>query len=438
MIVADPAMSAAFEAIRSADPDLAPKEVANLVSGDYARAAKAIAERTPDGLVGRASGTELADLVRRVVGGEISRANAREVLDEHLASGRPVGAIVEARGFRQISDTDALASHRRSDVIADNPKAVADYRAGKPTIGFLVGQVMKATGGQANAALVGAAVRRTARAGVRGMDSGRTGLMGAVSAVLILGGAILVVIGLESGPRPVEPLPRAQGPGREHRPLRGLAGRHPRRLEDRRVGRHGDPPAPGPDRGARRHPRRSSSWSSASSSADPMPWRRSSSAGPRSPTRPGPTGFLEAIGGRSQARRGELVDVLEPGSRVRRRARRRRVPGCSRTASRPDAIELSALVADPRGIGAGSALVDPGCGRATVEAGRRRDLGRDDERQPRRAPLLPASRVRDRRGQAGAVDRARTELKPTIGRIGEHGIPIRDEIELVLDHHPHG
>ncbi len=44
-------------------------------------------------------------------------------------------------------------------MIAENPKAVADYRAGKPTAGFLVGQVMKATGGQANAALVGAAVR---------------------------------------------------------------------------------------------------------------------------------------------------------------------------------------------------------------------------------------------------------------------------------------
>ncbi len=137
----------------AAGPDLPPKEVANLVSGDYARAAKATAERTADGLVGRASGAELADLVRRVVGGEISRANAREVLDEHVASGRPVGAIVEARGFRQISDADALDAVV-DGVIADNPKAVADFRAGKPTIGFLVGQVMKATGGQANAALV--------------------------------------------------------------------------------------------------------------------------------------------------------------------------------------------------------------------------------------------------------------------------------------------
>ena len=158
VIVADPAMSAAFEAIRSADAGLAPKEVANLVSGDYARAAKATVERGPDGLAGRASGPELADLVRRTAAGEISRANAREVLDDHIATGRPVAAIVHERGYRQISDADTLGPIV-DRVIAENPKAVADYRAGKPTAGFLVGQVMKATGGQANAALVGEAVR---------------------------------------------------------------------------------------------------------------------------------------------------------------------------------------------------------------------------------------------------------------------------------------
>jgi aspartyl-tRNA(Asn)/glutamyl-tRNA(Gln) amidotransferase subunit B len=164
VIVADPTMTAAFEAIRSVGPGLPAKEVANLVSGDYARAAKTTAERTAGGLVGRAVGIELADLVRRVVEGEISRANAREVLDAHLASGDPVGTIVEARGFRQISDRGAL-DEIVARVIVENPKAVADYRAGKPTIGFLVGQVMKATGGQANAGLVQAAVRERLEAG---------------------------------------------------------------------------------------------------------------------------------------------------------------------------------------------------------------------------------------------------------------------------------
>jgi aspartyl-tRNA(Asn)/glutamyl-tRNA(Gln) amidotransferase subunit B len=158
VIVADPAMSAAFEATRAAGPDLPAKEIANLVTGDYAKIAKETPGRTADGLAGAASGAELADLVRRTVAGEISRTNAREVLVELVASGSAVRTIVERRGFRQISD-DAALGPIVDEVIAANPRAVADYRAGKPTIGFLVGQVMKATRGQANAALVQAAVR---------------------------------------------------------------------------------------------------------------------------------------------------------------------------------------------------------------------------------------------------------------------------------------
>ena len=71
----------------------------------------------------------------------------------------PTQAIVDARGFRQISDAAALGA-TVDEVLAANPAAVADYRAGKvEVVGFLVGQVMKATRGQANAALAQAAVR---------------------------------------------------------------------------------------------------------------------------------------------------------------------------------------------------------------------------------------------------------------------------------------
>src|SRR2546425_2389992 len=154
VIVADPAMSAAFSAVLASDPSLPPKEVANLVAGDYGRAAKEIQERTPDGLVGRSSAAELAELLRRVAAGELSRANAKEVLGEHVRSGEAVSGIVAARGFRQISDASAL-SDVVDEVLAANPAAVGDYRAGKPqAVGFLVGQVMKATRGQANAGVV--------------------------------------------------------------------------------------------------------------------------------------------------------------------------------------------------------------------------------------------------------------------------------------------
>ena len=84
---------------------------------------------------------------------------AGDVFDAHAASGDAVDAIVERLGLRQISDAGALGAVV-DEVLAANPDAVADVRAGKgQAIGFLVGQVMKATKGQANAAVAGAAIR---------------------------------------------------------------------------------------------------------------------------------------------------------------------------------------------------------------------------------------------------------------------------------------
>jgi aspartyl-tRNA(Asn)/glutamyl-tRNA(Gln) amidotransferase subunit B len=158
VIVADPVLVTTFEAIRAAGPDLPAKEIANLVTGEYGRAAKEIGERGPSGLVGRAAAPELADLLGRIDSGELSRTNAREVLAEHLAGGATVGSIVAEKGFRQISDRGALGATVEA-VLAAHPGAVADHRAGKPALGFLVGQVMKATRGQANAELVGSLLR---------------------------------------------------------------------------------------------------------------------------------------------------------------------------------------------------------------------------------------------------------------------------------------
>jgi aspartyl-tRNA(Asn)/glutamyl-tRNA(Gln) amidotransferase subunit B len=159
VIVNDATMSATFEGVRRADPSLPAKEIANLVTGDYGRAAKEIAVRTADGLVGKATPVDLAELLRRVRSGELSRPNAKEVLAEHVATGKSVGAIVERRGFRQISDADALV-RIVDEVLAANEAAVADYRAGKgQAMGFLVGQVMKVTRGQANPAVAADAIR---------------------------------------------------------------------------------------------------------------------------------------------------------------------------------------------------------------------------------------------------------------------------------------
>jgi aspartyl-tRNA(Asn)/glutamyl-tRNA(Gln) amidotransferase subunit B len=159
VLVNDEAMTAAFEAIRAAGPGLPAKEVANLVTGDYGRALKETAERTPAGLAGRADAASLAYVLGEILGGRLSRPNAREVVADHVAGGTPARDLIAARDFAQISD--AVAVGRLVDeVIAANPGAVTDFRAGKAqAVGFLVGQVMKASRGQANAALVQAALR---------------------------------------------------------------------------------------------------------------------------------------------------------------------------------------------------------------------------------------------------------------------------------------
>ncbi|HEX3428062.1 MAG TPA: hypothetical protein VHS36_04585, partial [Candidatus Limnocylindrales bacterium] len=96
-----------------------------------------------------------------------SGTNAKEVFAAHAADGSSVASIVERLGLRQISDQSALAPIVE-EVIAANPKAVEDYRVGKPVLGFFVGQVMKATRGQANPALVQDAIRERLEGGTPG------------------------------------------------------------------------------------------------------------------------------------------------------------------------------------------------------------------------------------------------------------------------------
>jgi aspartyl-tRNA(Asn)/glutamyl-tRNA(Gln) amidotransferase subunit B len=155
VLTSDPDATALFEATLAADPSLAAKSVANWVTGEYLRLRNTAAADTTV----QVEAAELAAIVRAVEAGTISRANAKEVFQAHVGTGEAAAAIIAARGLRQITDTDAVGA-AVDDVIAANPAAVADYRAGKvQAVGFLVGQVMKATRGQANAGLVQAAVR---------------------------------------------------------------------------------------------------------------------------------------------------------------------------------------------------------------------------------------------------------------------------------------
>jgi len=142
-----PGATELFEGVLAAAPGINPKRAANWVSGEYLRLTKGAA-------AGHVHAGELAELIRLVERGDLSGTNAKQVLERHHAGGQPVAAIIEELGLRQISEASAL-SDAVERVIAANPTAVADYLAGKAqAIGFLVGQVMRETRGQANAAVV--------------------------------------------------------------------------------------------------------------------------------------------------------------------------------------------------------------------------------------------------------------------------------------------
>ena len=153
VLVADPDAARLFEATLAADPGLASKPVATWVTGEYLK----IRNASPTSVA--VDPTDFAAIVRAVSDGSISRANGREVLEAHVTGGESAASIIAARGFVQISDAGTLDT-LIDEVFAANPTALADYHAGKAqAVGFLVGQVMKASRGQANAALVQAAVR---------------------------------------------------------------------------------------------------------------------------------------------------------------------------------------------------------------------------------------------------------------------------------------
>ncbi len=92
----------------------------------------------------------LAALLRLIDDGTLSGRIAKDVLTEAITQHQDPPAIVDARGLRQISDEDTLRGIVDA-VIAEHPEPVAEIRAGKNrALGFLVGQIMKATGGRAN------------------------------------------------------------------------------------------------------------------------------------------------------------------------------------------------------------------------------------------------------------------------------------------------
>jgi aspartyl-tRNA(Asn)/glutamyl-tRNA(Gln) amidotransferase subunit B len=97
---------------------------------------------------------QVARLVALVTDGTLSVALARQAVDGVLETGHDVDAVIAERGLRRVSDTGAL-ERAADEAIAANPDVAEKVRGGKlPAVGALVGAVMKATRGQADAAAV--------------------------------------------------------------------------------------------------------------------------------------------------------------------------------------------------------------------------------------------------------------------------------------------
>jgi aspartyl-tRNA(Asn)/glutamyl-tRNA(Gln) amidotransferase subunit B len=123
------------------------KTVSNWLLGDFSRLLNSTNGKIEEVKIRPES---LAEFVDMVDGGEVSGPAAKTVFEEMFLSGKKAGEIVKEKGLTQISNTTEIETIVET-VLNDNPKAVADFKAGKEqATGFLVGQIMKATKGRAN------------------------------------------------------------------------------------------------------------------------------------------------------------------------------------------------------------------------------------------------------------------------------------------------
>jgi len=100
------------------------------------------------------SAARLAELVGLIKQGTVSGKMGKDILAGMFASGKSAREVMAAQDLEQINDAERIAAVAR-EIIDSNPKQVGQYRSGKTaTLGWFVGQVMKATRGQANPQLV--------------------------------------------------------------------------------------------------------------------------------------------------------------------------------------------------------------------------------------------------------------------------------------------
>ncbi|HEX6375433.1 MAG TPA: Asp-tRNA(Asn)/Glu-tRNA(Gln) amidotransferase subunit GatB [Allosphingosinicella sp.] len=157
VLTADVTTARWFEALLEKLGDEHAQRASNWVTSDLFGALNRLGKGIEESPV---SPAQAAELLALTAGGTLSGTLAKQVFEIMLETGEDPGAIVEARGLRQTSDTGAIDA-AIADVLAANPDKVAEYRGGKDKLfGFFVGQVMKAMQGKANPGVVNELLRR--------------------------------------------------------------------------------------------------------------------------------------------------------------------------------------------------------------------------------------------------------------------------------------
>jgi aspartyl-tRNA(Asn)/glutamyl-tRNA(Gln) amidotransferase subunit B len=145
-----------FEELVQNIPDQ-PKLCANWVMGELAGQ---LHREDLDVTQSPISSEKLAGLLKRLTDGTLSGKIAKEVFDAMWRGEGDADSIIEARGLKQISDADALES-LVDEILVKHPQQLVEYRAGREKLfAFFVGQVMKATRGLANPALLNQILKR--------------------------------------------------------------------------------------------------------------------------------------------------------------------------------------------------------------------------------------------------------------------------------------
>jgi aspartyl-tRNA(Asn)/glutamyl-tRNA(Gln) amidotransferase subunit B len=149
------AMADFFEAVARESGN--PKAASNWIMGELSRKMNALGVGVEHASI---SARSLAGLIALVDNGTINSTTAKDVFEKMYDAGEPADAIVQREGLAQISD-ESVIREPMLRVLEAHADAVAQYRAGKKaTFGFLVGQVMKATGSKASPRLVHELLRR--------------------------------------------------------------------------------------------------------------------------------------------------------------------------------------------------------------------------------------------------------------------------------------